>query len=153
MVLGNDSTGDEFESTLKKHARELVDCLERGHFQQAVQLIQELSQASTRPRGRQTSETAQAAKPPPKHRETAHMIRALVSGARRETRPKCSAIRGTVKTITAAELARILTGYSKTRTNLPFSFPGKSIFRIGPPRSRMPAMAAKESCSPTSAAA
>lgn len=30
MVLGNDSTGDEFESTLKKHARELVDCLERG---------------------------------------------------------------------------------------------------------------------------
>lgn len=48
MVLGNDSTGDEFESTLKKHARELVDCLERGHFQQAVQLIQELSQARDR---------------------------------------------------------------------------------------------------------
>ncbi|RPQ91480.1 protein phosphatase [Pseudomonas aeruginosa] len=47
MVLGNDSTGDEFESTLKKHAREL-DCLERGHFQQAVQLIQELSQARDR---------------------------------------------------------------------------------------------------------
>lgn len=48
MVLGNDSTGDEFESTLKKHARELVYCLERGHFQQAVQLIQELSQARDR---------------------------------------------------------------------------------------------------------
>lgn len=48
MVLGNDSTGDEFRSTLKKHARELVDCLERGHFQQAVQLIQELSQARDR---------------------------------------------------------------------------------------------------------
>ncbi|HDQ7858266.1 TPA: protein phosphatase CheZ [Pseudomonas aeruginosa] len=48
MVLGNDSTGDEFESTLKKHARELVDCLERAHFQQAVQLIQELSQARDR---------------------------------------------------------------------------------------------------------
>lgn len=48
MVLGNDSTGDEFESTLKKHARVLVDCLERGHFQQAVQLIQELSQARDR---------------------------------------------------------------------------------------------------------
>ncbi len=48
MVLGNDSTGDEFESTLKKHARELVDCLERGRFQQAVQLIQELSQARDR---------------------------------------------------------------------------------------------------------
>ncbi|KXC62629.1 protein phosphatase [Pseudomonas aeruginosa] len=48
MVLGNDSTGDEFESTLKKHARELADCLERGHFQQAVQLIQELSQARDR---------------------------------------------------------------------------------------------------------
>ncbi|HHW2660988.1 TPA: protein phosphatase CheZ [Pseudomonas aeruginosa] len=48
MVLGNDSTGDEFESTLKKHARELVDYLEREHFQQAVQLIQELSQARDR---------------------------------------------------------------------------------------------------------
>lgn len=47
MVLGNDSTGDEFESTLKKHARELVDCLERGHFQQAVQLIRSSARPGT----------------------------------------------------------------------------------------------------------
>ncbi|CDF83043.1 protein phosphatase CheZ [Pseudomonas sp. QL9] len=48
MELVNDSTGD-FESTLKKHARDLVESLERGEVQQAVQLIQELNQ--TRDRG------------------------------------------------------------------------------------------------------
>ncbi|KAF1066245.1 MAG: Protein phosphatase CheZ [Pseudomonas citronellolis] len=48
MVLDNDSTGD-FESTLKKHARELVESLERGEVQQAVQLIQALN--NTRDRG------------------------------------------------------------------------------------------------------
>ena len=42
------SQGD-FESTLKKHARELVDSLEKGQFGDAVQLIHELNQ--TRDRG------------------------------------------------------------------------------------------------------
>ncbi|MBU3056691.1 protein phosphatase CheZ [Pseudomonas indica] len=39
-----DSTPGDFESTLKTHARELVDSLEQGQFGKAVQLIQELSQ-------------------------------------------------------------------------------------------------------------
>lgn len=39
----------EFESTLKKHAQELVESLERGRFGEAVQLIHELNQ--TRDRG------------------------------------------------------------------------------------------------------
>ncbi|SDH91442.1 protein phosphatase CheZ [Pseudomonas panipatensis] len=47
MELVNDSTGD-FESTLKKQAHELVDSLERGEVQQAVQLIHELNQARDR---------------------------------------------------------------------------------------------------------
>lgn len=47
MELVNDSLGD-FESTLKKHARELVESLERGEVQQAVQLIQELNHARDR---------------------------------------------------------------------------------------------------------
>ncbi|MCE6982431.1 protein phosphatase, partial [Pseudomonas frederiksbergensis] len=34
----------EFESTLKKHAKELVDSLERGKFGDAVQLIHQLNQ-------------------------------------------------------------------------------------------------------------
>lgn len=42
------SLGD-FESTLKKHANELVDSLERGKFGDAVQLIHQLNQ--TRDRG------------------------------------------------------------------------------------------------------
>ena len=44
-----ESTSGEFESTLKKHAHELVESLERGHFGDAVQLIHELNQ--TRDRG------------------------------------------------------------------------------------------------------
>ncbi|AGI23690.1 protein phosphatase CheZ [Pseudomonas sp. MT3] len=47
MDLVNESAGD-FESTLKKHARELVDCLEQGDVQTAVQLISELNQARDR---------------------------------------------------------------------------------------------------------
>lgn len=39
----------EFESTLKKHAQELVESLERGRFGEAVQLIHQLNQ--TRDRG------------------------------------------------------------------------------------------------------
>ena len=39
----------EFESTLKKHAQELVESLEKGQFGDAVQLIHELNQ--TRDRG------------------------------------------------------------------------------------------------------
>ncbi len=42
------SLGD-FESTLKKHARELVESLEKGRFGDAVQMIHELNQ--TRDRG------------------------------------------------------------------------------------------------------
>ena len=44
-----EATQGEFESTLKKHARELVDSLEKGKFGDAVQLIHELNQ--TRDRG------------------------------------------------------------------------------------------------------
>lgn len=44
----NDSLGD-FESTLKRHAHELVASLEKGKFGDAVQLIHELNQ--TRDRG------------------------------------------------------------------------------------------------------
>ena len=44
-----DSTTGEFESTLKKHAHELVESLEKGQFGDAVQLIHELNQ--TRDRG------------------------------------------------------------------------------------------------------
>ncbi|AIR90093.1 protein phosphatase CheZ [Pseudomonas cremoricolorata] len=44
-----DTSLGEFEGTLKKHARELVDSLERGHFGDAVQLIHQLNQ--TRDRG------------------------------------------------------------------------------------------------------
>ncbi|WP_442108941.1 protein phosphatase CheZ [Pseudomonas sp. NUPR-001] len=43
------SSLDGFESTLKKHAHELVDSLERGKFGDAVQLIHQLNQ--TRDRG------------------------------------------------------------------------------------------------------
>ncbi|MFB4393984.1 MULTISPECIES: protein phosphatase CheZ [unclassified Pseudomonas] len=48
MESKNDSLG-EFESTLKKHAEELVQSLERGQFGDAVQLIHQLNQ--TRDRG------------------------------------------------------------------------------------------------------
>ena len=44
-----ESTVGEFESTLKKHAQELVESLEKGQFGDAVQLIHELNQ--TRDRG------------------------------------------------------------------------------------------------------
>ncbi len=44
----NDSMAD-FESTLKRHAQELVTSLEKGRFGEAVQLIHELNQ--TRDRG------------------------------------------------------------------------------------------------------
>ncbi|RJX80294.1 protein phosphatase CheZ [Pseudomonas sp. LS-2] len=44
-----DSTMGDFESTLKKHAQELVTSLEKGRFGDAVQLIHELNQ--TRDRG------------------------------------------------------------------------------------------------------
>ncbi|SDJ48558.1 protein phosphatase CheZ [Pseudomonas abietaniphila] len=44
-----DSTMGDFESTLKKHAQELVASLEKGKFGDAVQLIHELNQ--TRDRG------------------------------------------------------------------------------------------------------
>lgn len=48
MESTNNSLG-EFESTLKKHAQELVESLERGRFGEAVQLIHQLNQ--TRDRG------------------------------------------------------------------------------------------------------
>ena len=44
-----EATQGEFESTLKKHAHELVESLEKGQFGEAVQLIHELNQ--TRDRG------------------------------------------------------------------------------------------------------
>ncbi|MFJ3485895.1 protein phosphatase CheZ [Pseudomonas sp. NPDC090202] len=44
-----DSTMGDFESTLKKHAQELVESLEQGKFGEAVQVIHELNQ--TRDRG------------------------------------------------------------------------------------------------------
>ncbi|MFK3796125.1 MULTISPECIES: protein phosphatase CheZ [unclassified Pseudomonas] len=44
-----DSSMGDFESTLKKHAQELVTSLEKGQFGEAVQLIHELNQ--TRDRG------------------------------------------------------------------------------------------------------
>ncbi|WP_248802312.1 protein phosphatase CheZ [Pseudomonas sp. MWU13-2100] len=45
----NESSLGDFELTLKKHARELVDSLEKGRFGDAVQMIHELNQ--TRDRG------------------------------------------------------------------------------------------------------
>ncbi|MBA1200863.1 protein phosphatase CheZ [Pseudomonas capeferrum] len=45
----NQTSLGEFESTLKKHAQELVESLERGRFGEAVQLIHQLNQ--TRDRG------------------------------------------------------------------------------------------------------
>src|SRR5262245_52485991 len=39
---------DDFESTLKKHAQELVNSLERGEFKDAVQLIGELNNVRDR---------------------------------------------------------------------------------------------------------
>ena len=45
----NESSLGDFESTLKKHARELVESLEKGRFGDAVQMIHELNQ--TRDRG------------------------------------------------------------------------------------------------------
>ncbi|MDF9905856.1 UNVERIFIED_ORG: hypothetical protein OKW15_003812 [Pseudomonas reinekei] len=48
--MGNNETSlGDFESTLKKHAVELVESLEKGKFGDAVQLIHELNQ--TRDRG------------------------------------------------------------------------------------------------------
>ncbi len=48
MVQNDSKPGDDFESTLKTHARQLVDSLEKGNFGEAVQLIQELNQARDR---------------------------------------------------------------------------------------------------------
>ena len=45
----NETSQGDFESTLKKHAHQLVDSLEKGQFGDAVQLIHELNQ--TRDRG------------------------------------------------------------------------------------------------------
>ena len=45
----NETSQGDFESTLKKHAHQLVDSLEEGQFADAVQLIHELNQ--TRDRG------------------------------------------------------------------------------------------------------
>ncbi|HSC83322.1 MAG TPA: protein phosphatase CheZ [Pseudomonas sp.] len=45
----DDSSLGEFESTLKQHAKELVESLEKGRFGEAVQIIHELNQ--TRDRG------------------------------------------------------------------------------------------------------
>jgi chemotaxis protein CheZ len=44
----NETSMGEFESTLKKHADELVKSLEKGRFGDAVQLIHELNQARDR---------------------------------------------------------------------------------------------------------
>ena len=44
-----ESSQADFESTLKKHAHQLVESLEKGQFGDAVQLIHELNQ--TRDRG------------------------------------------------------------------------------------------------------
>ncbi|MCD5973445.1 MULTISPECIES: protein phosphatase CheZ [Pseudomonas] len=44
----NETSMGEFESTLKKHATELVASLEKGRFGDAVQLIHELNQARDR---------------------------------------------------------------------------------------------------------
>ncbi|MCY1285164.1 Protein phosphatase CheZ [compost metagenome] len=44
----NDSLLGDLESTLKTHARELVDTLEKGNFGEAVQLIHELNKARDR---------------------------------------------------------------------------------------------------------
>ncbi|MBD1553935.1 protein phosphatase CheZ [Pseudomonas typographi] len=43
-----DSSMGDFESTLKKHAHELVESLEQGKFGEAVELIHELNQARDR---------------------------------------------------------------------------------------------------------
>ncbi|MBA1187865.1 protein phosphatase CheZ [Pseudomonas entomophila] len=48
-MQSNQTSLGEFESTLKKHAQELVESLERGRFGEAVQLIHQLNQ--TRDRG------------------------------------------------------------------------------------------------------
>ncbi|MBB2495917.1 protein phosphatase CheZ [Aquipseudomonas ullengensis] len=48
-MANDDSTLGELESTLKVHARQLVESLEKGRFGEAVQLIHELNQ--TRDRG------------------------------------------------------------------------------------------------------
>lgn len=47
-MVQNDSQPGDFESTLKVHARQLVDSLEKGNFGEAVQLIHELNQARDR---------------------------------------------------------------------------------------------------------
>ncbi|MEK1907560.1 MAG: protein phosphatase CheZ [Pseudomonas sp.] len=47
-MANDDSTLGELESTLKVHARQLVESLEKGNFGEAVQLIHELNQARDR---------------------------------------------------------------------------------------------------------
>ena len=46
---------------------------------------QETSTAIRRPSGIKSSDAAQAAKPPPKQKETSHIMSTLVSGARTDT--------------------------------------------------------------------
>ncbi|EXF43907.1 chemotaxis protein CheZ [Pseudomonas sp. BAY1663] len=43
-----DDSMSEFEQTLKSHARQLVDCLEQGRFDEAVLMIHQLNQARDR---------------------------------------------------------------------------------------------------------
>ncbi|MBE7373145.1 protein phosphatase CheZ [Pseudomonas lopnurensis] len=43
-----DDSMTEFETTLKSHAHQLVDCLERGRFDEAVLMIHQLNQARDR---------------------------------------------------------------------------------------------------------
>src|SRR5690606_17532600 len=47
-MANDDSSLGELEATLKAHATQLVESLERGRFGEAVQLIHELSQARDR---------------------------------------------------------------------------------------------------------
>ncbi|WP_437884271.1 protein phosphatase CheZ [Pseudomonas sp. LRF_L74] len=46
--MARDDSPGEFESTLKTHAHQLVESLEKGNFGEAAQLIQELSEARDR---------------------------------------------------------------------------------------------------------
>lgn len=46
--MAQDDRMADFESTLKRHAQDLVDCLEQGRFDEAVQKIHELNQARDR---------------------------------------------------------------------------------------------------------
>ena len=64
---------------------------------------QDTSHAAHTPSGRHTSASAQLAKPPQKHSDTAHSAAMFISGESTEMLPKCIAVIGTVTTITASE--------------------------------------------------